>query len=120
MTLSEQIAQERLLADGIGKIVQKYFSNREYGSEKAVVRYVDWGIKKWEFEYVSQTFNRGVRMCFSGGYDKSITDFKKEVRKFLKENGFAKVKFDTKKITYRGTPWGDEPTTQLVGIYFDK
>jgi len=85
------------IADGIFKIVRKYFTETGVGSPNPGVSYSQYDIKEYTFRINSRTYNYDVEYValVDGGYDMiDINQFKAEVRSYLKSEGFKKVAFD--------------------------
>lgn len=115
-------AQRNELAQELGKIVSRYFSDTNYGRCEPVVTFFEYNLRHYTFKMSSQT--RGTSASYVLRYEKrnDLSSFKKEIKDCLKSHGFTNVKVDVKsrKCTY---DWGGTYRTDtekaLIGVYFD-
>jgi len=109
----------RTFENNMESIVNKYFYDRGHGRCIPVITYSEYDIKKYTFLMSCQTYNCMADYCMNE-HSLQLNAFRKEIRALLRQNGFTKCKFDTKKVTIKGGAFGDYIVTRLNAIYFDK
>ena len=109
--------QKEQLAQGMHSIVKKYFFDDTRGRVEPVVSYYRYDIKKYTFSIVCTTFDQSPEICLE--WDKNLADFRKEMKAYLKEQGFTKMKVMTRKMKYLDSWYNEYIRTKLDAIYFD-
>ena len=123
MSMKEDVlsyGKKQELAKQVFSLVKKYFYNFGGWSENPVITYFQYDKKVYTFAVRSSNLSSGDPSFEVRDYETlKLNEFRKEVRKLLKSNGFNSVVFDVKQIKRRDYNYNEYKNKKLVAIYFE-